>query len=175
MEAPTPFNAKLIASSQRLYRIYVRRSDLYFIVLAGGLSANPESLTVHFGLIGALIGHGLKKRAKKKNQALIQRIDQLDPQELLAEDKHNFKVHTAEIQEAAIDPPALFAFQGRQSGRWKLCLRSGKKMNFQFENNDDMKAALVLLPQFLDSTLKVNVEWNEKKKRFQKKKPASLS
>jgi hypothetical protein len=59
---------------------------------------------------------------------------------------------------------------GKQAGRWKLFRRDGKKMNFEFENNDDMTAALNLLPQFFNSSLIVNVEWDERKKRFRKKK-----
>jgi hypothetical protein len=63
---------------------------------------------------------------------------------------------------------------GRQAGRWQLLLRDGRKMNFQFETNEDLKAALDLLSTFLNSTLSVNVEWNEKKKRWQKQKTQQI-
>ena len=43
-------------------------------------------------------------------------------------------------------------------------------MNFEFENNEDMSAALNVLPQFFNSSLIVNVEWDQAKKRFRKKK-----
>jgi hypothetical protein len=43
-------------------------------------------------------------------------------------------------------------------------------MNFEFETNEDISAALNLLPQFLNSSLIVNVEWDEQKKRYRKKK-----
>jgi len=173
MDTNGTFNAKLIASSYRTYRVYLRRSDLFFIVIAGGLSANPDMLTVHFGLLGALIGHIVKKRAKKKNGATIQRIDQLDPEQLLSEHKHNFKLHTSEIREGRIDPRSWLLLGGNQAGRWKLFLRDGKKMNFEFESNEDMSAALNLLPQFFNSSLIVNVEWDQQKKRFRKKKAHS--
>ena len=69
-EPVASFTAKLAsARATRVYRVYLRRADLFFIVLADGLSANPETLTVHFGLLGALIGAMMKKRAKKKNAA----------------------------------------------------------------------------------------------------------
>lgn len=173
MDTNGTFNAKLIASSYRTYRVYQRRADLFFIVIAGGLSANPDMLTVHFGLLGALIGHIVKKRAKKKNEATIQRIDQLDPEQLLSEHKHNFKLHTSEIREARIDPRPWLLMSGNQAGRWKLFLRDGKKMNFEFETNEDMSAALNLLPQFMNSSLIVNVEWDQTKKHFRKKKAQS--
>ena len=172
METPATFNAKYAsaASPDRVYRIYLRRADMFFILLAGGLSANPEMLTAHFGLVGALIGAVVKKRAKKKTDATIQRFDQLDPEQLLAEHKHNLRLHTAEIREATIEARSFFALHGHQVGRLKLFLRDGKKMNFEFPTNEDMQAAVNLLPRFLDSSLSVNVEWDEKKKRFRKKK-----
>src|ERR1043165_8314568 len=153
------FNAKLIASSYRTYRVYLRRADLFFIVVAGGLSANPDMLTVHFGLLGALISAIIKRRAKKKNEATIQRIDQIEPEQLLAEHNHNFKLHTSEIREARIEPRPLLLLSGNQAGRLKLFMRDGKKMNFEFETNEDMSAALNLLPQYLNASLIVNVEW----------------
>src|SRR5204862_1875454 len=63
VETAGSFTAKL---SSRIYRVYVRRDDFFFIVLAEGLSANPQTLTVHLGLLGFLIGAMMKKRAKKK-------------------------------------------------------------------------------------------------------------
>jgi len=148
--------------ASRVYRVYPRRDDLFFIVLAEGLSANPQTLTVHFGLLGLLIGAMMKKRAKKKNAAATQRMDQTDPEQLLAENKHNFRLHTSEINEGSIEPRPLITFDGHQVGHWKLLLRDGKKMKFQFENNDEMAAALHALSKFLNGSLKVNVEWDEK-------------
>jgi hypothetical protein len=90
---------------------------------------------------------------------------------LLRENKNNFKVYIPEIREAAIEPPALFTLHGKQAGRWNFSLRDGKKMRFEFENSGELKAALDALPRLLNATLRVNVEWNEIKKRFQKIKP----
>ena len=170
MDTNGTFNAKLIASSYRTYRVYLKRADIFFIVIAGGLSANPDMLTVHFGLVGALIGHFVKKRAKKKSEATIQRIDQVDPEELVSEHKHNFKLHTSEIREARVEPRPWLVMSGNQAGRCKFFLRDGRKMNFEFETTEDMSAALNLLPQLLNSSLVVNVEWDEQKKRYRKKK-----
>jgi len=154
----------------------VERGRCYgFILVAEGLSANPEMLTVHLGLLGALIGSMMKKRVKKKREATIHRIDQLDPEQLLAEHKHNFKLHTAEIREGAIEPRPFLALHGHQAGRLILFLRDGRKTNLEFETNDDMTAALVVLPKFMDSSLRVNVEWDERKKRFRKKRLLAVS
>ena len=171
LESAASFTAKLAtARATRVYRVYLRRADLFFIVLADGLSANPETLTVHFGLLGALIGAMMKKRAKKKNAAATHRMDQTDPEQLLTEHKHSFRLHTSEIREGSIEPRPWITLEGHQTGHWKLLLRDDRKMKFQFENNDDMATALDALSKFLGDSLKVNVEWDEKKKRFKKKK-----
>jgi hypothetical protein len=168
MENPATFNARLVSTrSDSVYRVYARGNDLYFIQLAG-LSTTAQALTIHFGLIGMLIGESMKRRAKKKAEATLQRAGQVDPEELLRENKNNFKVYFPEIREAAIEPPALFAMHGKQAGRWNFSLRDGKKMRFEFENSDELKAALDVLPRLFNATLRVNVEWNEMKKRFQK-------
>jgi hypothetical protein len=168
MENSATFNARLVSTrSDSVYRVYARGNDLYFIQLAG-LSTTAQVLTVHFGLIGMLIGASLKRRAKKKTEAILQRAGQVAPEELLRENKNNFKVYIPEIREAAIEPPSFFALHGKQAGRWNFSLRDGKKMRFEFENSDELKAALDVLPRLLNATLRVNVEWNEIKKRFQK-------
>jgi hypothetical protein len=168
MENPATFNARLVSTrSDSVYRVYARGNDLYFIQLAG-LSTTAQALTIHFGLIGMLIGESMKRRAKKKAEATLQRAGQVDPEEMLRENKNNFKVYFPEIREAAIEPPALFAMHGKQAGRWNFSLRDGKKMRFEFENSDELKAALDVLPRLFNATLRVNVEWNEMKKRFQK-------
>ena len=110
----------------------------------------------------------MKRRAKKKAEATLQRVGQTDPEELLRENKNNFKVYIPEIREAVIEPPSFFAMHGKQAGRWNFSLRDGRKMRFEFENSDELKSALDALPRFLNATLQVNVEWNEIKKRFQK-------
>ena len=168
METPATFNARLVSTSfERVCRIYVRGSDLIFIQNAG-LSTTAEAVAIHFGLVGALIGALLKKQAKQKAEAASQLAGQQDPEQLLREHKDNFKVYIPEIRDSTIEPPAFFQLHGKQAGRWNFTLRAGKKMRFEFETIDEMKTALNLLPQLLNATLKVNVEWDEMKKRFQK-------
>ena len=170
MQNAGSFDARFISrSSDNVYRIYTRASDLYFINL-GGLSPVTHALTAQFGLIGMLVGSALKKRAKRQAEAMLQRAEGQDPESLLRENKTNFKVFIPEISEAVINPPSFFAMHGKQAGRWNFKLRDGKKFRFEFENADEMKIALDVLPGLLDATLRVNVEWSEPKKKFQKKK-----
>ena len=161
------FNARLVARRDSVYRVYARESDLFFIQLAG-LSATADALTIHFGLIGYLIRESMKRRAKKKTEEFLQRAGNQAPEDLLRENKNNFKVYIPEIRDSTIEPPSFFALHGKQAGRWNFSLRDGKKMRFEFEKSDELKAALDALPRLLNATLRVNVEWNEIKKRFQK-------
>jgi hypothetical protein len=126
-------------------------------------------LTVHFGLIGALIGASMKKKAKKKNAETVQRMNASDPEKLLSEHKNNFKLHNSEIREGSIEPRPFVTFDGHQVGHWKLQMRDDRKMKFLFENNEQMTAAVNALSRHLNGSLRVNVQWDEKKKRFTKK------
>ncbi len=168
MENTATFNVRFVSGpSERVYRIYVRGSDLFFIQLAG-LSATVEAAAFHFGPIGILFGELLKRRAKRNAKTTLQRADQQDPEQLLRENKNNFKVYIPEIRETVIEPPTLFQLHGKQAGRWNFSLRDGKKMRFEFENTEEMKTALSVLLKLLSATLQINVEWGETKKRFQK-------
>jgi hypothetical protein len=169
MENAAMFNARLVARRDSVYRVYARESDLFFIQLAG-LSATADALTIHFGLIGYLIRESMKRRAKKKTEEFLQRAGNQAPEDLLRENKNNFKVYIPEIRDSTIEPPSFFALHGKQAGRWNFSLRDGKKMRLEFENTDEMKAALDALPRLMNATLRVNVEWDETRKRFHKKK-----
>jgi hypothetical protein len=171
MDIPVLFKARLVSTRlDSVYRVYARGNDLYFIQLAG-LSTTAQMVTIHFGLVGILIGEFLKRRAKTKAGTILQRAGNQDPEEMLRESKNNFKVYLPEIRDSAIEPPSFFAFHGKQAGRWNFSLRDGKKMRLEFESADELKAALDVLPRLLNATLRVNGEWDETKKRFQKTKP----
>jgi hypothetical protein len=164
------FSARSVSSSfERRYQISAQGSNLYFIQLPG-VSETAQALTVHFGLLGILIGESMKKRAQKKAAAAVQSASPQDPEEALRENKHNFKVYLPEIQDAALEPPAFWQLHGKQAGRFRFSLRDGKKQKFEFETPDELKAALDVLPRLLGATLRINVEWDENKKRFQKLK-----
>jgi len=164
------FDARFVSNrSDNIYRIYVKANDIYFINL-GGLSATTQMITSQFGLVGMLIGAALKKRARKQTETLLQRAAGQDPEFLLRENKTNFKIYAPEISEAAIEPPSFWAMHGKQAGRWNFKMRDGKKHRFEFENTDAMKAALDILPGLLNATLRVNAEWNQSRKKFQKTK-----
>jgi hypothetical protein len=170
MESTKVFNAKYISGwlPDRQYRIYVIGNEMFFIRIGG--QDVQAALTHQFGLLGGLIGTLLQKRSEKKKAALIQNIDQMNPEQLLAEHKHNFKVNSIEFESATVEPRSFFASHGPHVGLWKFNLKDGRKMKLQFDNNEDLQSALNILPQLLSNSVRGNVEWNENKKRFQKRK-----
>jgi hypothetical protein len=170
MQSNGSFDARFVSrGADNLYRIYVQGSDLYFINL-GGINVITRVVTSQFGLVGALIDLALKKRAKRQTEALLQRAEGQDPEFLLRENKSNFKLCVPEISDAAMEPPSFWARHGKQAGRWNFKLRDGKNFRFEFVTADAMKAALDVLPGLLNATLRVNAEWNEPKKKFEKPK-----
>ena len=161
------FNARATFawSADRLYCVYVRDDALYFIRIGG--QDIGTAVAGQFGLLGALAGEALRKRAKGKRDARAAAQDRQDAQDLLAMHKDNFRLVPGEVLESSIEPPATFAAHGAHVGRWLMTL-SDKKLSLQFEQFGDMQVALEHLPRFFGTRLKVNVQWNAAKKRYQK-------
>jgi hypothetical protein len=166
----TAFNVKLVSplSSAGKYRVFVERSDLLFIQVEGGSRSILAAVAPFIGPVGNVIPLTLWLFTKRKTKAKLQRLEEGDPEELLRESENNFKLHLAEIRDAAIEAPAFFQTSGK-AGRLNFSVRHGEKIKCEFDNATEMNNAIRLLTPLLNSTLKVNVEWNEKKQRFQKK------
>jgi hypothetical protein len=168
--AGTSFNVKLVSpiSSAGKYRVFIERSDLLFIQVEGGSRSILEAAAPLIGPVGNLIPLTLWLFTKRKTKAKLQRLEAGAPEELLRESENNFKLNLAEIRDAAIEAPAFFQTSGK-AGRLNFSVRHGEKIKCEFDNATEMNNAIRLLTPLLNSTLKVNVEWNEKKQRFQKK------
>jgi hypothetical protein len=172
MATPNAFNARatFALSADRLYRVYVKEGALYFIRI-GGQGGLEMALVGGFGLLGGLAARAIKRRTDKGTKRKLLEMDQRPPQELLQVHKHNFRLYSNEVLESVIDPPAGFAGHGPHVGRWQVTrVPDGKKTSLQFEQLEDMRTALALLPPLLGARLEVNVQWNEGKKRFEARK-----
>jgi hypothetical protein len=165
------FDANLISpiSCSGTYRIFGERSDLLFIQIEGGSKSVLAAIAPLLGPAGNLIPLALWLFGKKKAKDRLQKIEQQNPEDLLRESEKNFKLYLAEIRDAAIEPPAYISTNGK-AGRLKLLVRHGEKFKFEFANTAEMNNAIRLLSPLLNSTLRINVEWDEQKQRFQKKK-----
>jgi hypothetical protein len=167
----TAFNVKLVSpiSSAGKYRVFVERSDLLFIQVEGGSRSVLAAVAPFLGPAGGIIPLTLWLFGKSKTKAKLQRLEEGDPEELLRESENNFKLNLAEIRAAAIEAPALFQTSGK-AGRLNFLVRHGEKIKCEFDDATDMNNAIHLLAPLLNSTLKVNAEWNGEKQRFEKKK-----
>lgn len=176
MENVTTFEVRQISFvGERLYRIFVRGSDLCFIQ-RGGLAGPLGILTVplgYLGLPGALLGEALNWLAQKARTT--DATDSPDPEMLLHQFAGSFKLYAGEIREAAIEP-ARTSFGGKgHVGRWVFSVRDGRETKFEFDAAKQLQTALELLLPLLGSTLEVNVEWDEANNRFEKKSEAKQS
>jgi hypothetical protein len=166
----TAFDVRLVSpiSSAGTYRIFVERNDLIFILVEGGTRSILEAAAPLLGPFSGLVPLGLWLFTKRKAKSKRQHIEAGNPEELLRESEQNFRLHLAEIRDAAIEVPTFFATSGK-AGRLTFIVRHGEKMILAFVNADEVKAAIHLLTPLLNSTLRVNVEWDERKWRFLKR------
>jgi len=167
----TAFNVKLVSphSSAGKYRVFVERNDLIFIQVEGSSRSLLEAATPFIGPFGNIIPLILWLFTKRTKKAKFQRLKEDDPEVLLREGENNFKLNQAEIRDAAIEAPAVFQTSGR-AGRLNFLVRHGEKIKCEFDTATEMNKAIQLLVSLLNSTLKVNAEWNEEKQRYEKKK-----
>ena len=170
--AGTAFNVILVSpiSSAGKYRIFVERSDLLFIQIEGGSRSVLEAAVPFLGPAGNIIPLTLWLFGKRKTKAKRQRLEEGDPEELVRESENNFKLNLAEIRDAAIEAPAFFQNSGK-AGRLNLSVRHGEKIKCEFDNAAEMNQAIHLLTPLLFSTLRVNVEWNERSSGSKRRKP----
>jgi len=169
--AQTAFDVKLISpiSSAGTYRVFIERSELLFIQLEGGAKSTLTTLAPLLGPFGSLVPLVLWLFTKKQAKDRLHNIDQQNPEDLLSNSDNNFKLHLAEIRDAAIEPASFLATSGK-AGRLLLTVRHGEQFKFEFADPAEMAKAIHWLPPLLNSTLKINVEWDGANKQFQPKK-----
>jgi len=165
------FDVRLVSPilSAGKYRIFVERSDLLFIQIEGGSRSVLEAFAPLLGPFAGLIPLAFWLFAKRQTKAKRQHLDEGDPEELFRESEKNFRLHLAEIRDAAIEAPSLFTTIGK-AGRLNLSVRHGERFRCEFENSAEMNKAIHLLVPLLNATLHVNVSWNGEKQRFEKNK-----
>jgi hypothetical protein len=166
------FNARLVspASLSGKYRIYVRSSNLIFILTEGTANSILNSIHGFLGPFGAVIPLFLWLFSRRKAHEFNRRLEGADPEDLIRENEKNFRLHLSEIRDAIVEPASLFGLSSKQAGRLDLFIRQGERMKLDFESPNELRTALQLLTPLLPSTLRVNVEWDEAKQRFQKNK-----
>ena len=151
-----------------MYCIFAERDSLIFIQVEGAIRSVLEVLTLAFGHWGSLIRPALRFATKDKLKAKLQELDASDLEDLLRKSSKNFKLHLSEIRDVIIEAPRFFA-TGRKC-QLMFFMRQREEITCEFENNGEIDRAIQLLVPIMDSTLKVNVEWNGQAQRFERKK-----
>lgn len=155
----------------RLYRVYVLDSELVFI-RAGSAGDIAAAAVPHFGLLGALIA-ALANPARK-NQKRQEEMNNASLEDLIGDHKHNFRASIDDMEEVSLDPPsywlAAFHSQAVHAGVLRFKQRGGRSVRVAISTMDDMKTAFEALPSVLGDRLTINVAWDERKKRFGRRK-----
>jgi hypothetical protein len=165
------FDIRLLSPFSRAgkYRVFVERNDLIFIQTGSRGSWLVEIPTHFLGPFGHLIPLVLWLLNRKGAKVSSERLHTASPEELLRENDANFKLYLAEIRDASVEAPSLLAMQGKY-GRLILLVRHGEKFKGEFTGSADPDAAIRLLGPALNSTLRISPQWNEERRRFEKRR-----
>jgi hypothetical protein len=147
-----------------LFRVYLTQTHLFLIRIGG---ARNNAVAHQGGLLGMLIAHYMNKAAKKKEQKRVLENENKPLEQMMAEHKRNHVIAVADISDPAIEKGGFWS-----AGQTKLTFNlSSEKKRVQcvLESVDDVRDALRTLPGLLPH-LRVAVQFNEKKKRFDKLK-----
>jgi len=165
------FDIKVISPFSRsgTYRVFVEDADLIFIRIEGGADRMVDILAHFLGPFGNLIPLIFWLLGKSNAKARREHLQELSPDELLRESDANFKLHVAEIRDASLEPPSRITSSAK-AGRLNLVVRHGEKFELGFGETAELSNAVRLLTSLLNSTLKINPQWNQEKQQFEKRK-----
>ena len=149
---------------EHLFRVYLTPDKAWFIRI-GSARQGAAAVGYQGGLLGMLIAWYLSKRAKKKAAKKALDNENRSLEELLPEHKRNHVIALADISDPAIEQAG---FWGGSLTRWTFnCAGEKKRVNCALNETVDVDAAIQCLTAVLP-TLRVAVEYNEKKKRYVK-------
>jgi hypothetical protein len=155
------------------YRIFARGDDLIFIVTEAAAHSILNSIHGFLGPLGIIIPFGLWLFSRHRTKDWNQRLATADPEDLIREDKKNFRVHLSEVRAAVLDPISYWRFTSSKSAvLLTLSIRQNEKLQLQPVTTADVETARHLLVARLPAVLQVNVEWDAVSQRFKKKAAA---
>lgn len=173
------FNARALfwkPARELLYRVYLTPTDAYFIQVRARENLRPERVlmqtTMH--LMGPLaffflpVQLWLHSRDEREAFEQAEERDSRPLDELLAGPGKNFRVTADELRNPQLDPPGwggigkpagIFSFEHRERGKVRLTIPPA-----------DMLTALAVLPTWIGPRMQVNVQWDEHRQRFVKRR-----
>lgn len=166
----TTFDAKIISPMAAVgsYRIFIQDSDLIFIQIEGGSNSVLDTIIPFIGPAGGVLTLFAWLFSKHKAKNFQERLQSDTPENLLRDSEKNFRLHVAEIRQAVIEPPPTLITSGKEIGRATLNIRQNEMLKLVFATREDLDTAWQLLASALASALRVELEWNAEKQRYQK-------
>jgi hypothetical protein len=169
-QSPKAFNARARAKNfkpEMLYRVYIAPGGLFFIRVGG---QRATAYAGAFGLLGFVIAKMAEKGEKRRTEARIEDLDQRSLKDRLEDHKHNFRVPFDDFLSSSIDKASFWTSTGANAGRWTIRTEGQGKMVLEFDDVDEMDVAVEELPKVLGEKQRINVEWNDRKRKFVKAK-----
>ena len=152
------------------YRVYSSDNDLWFVWLA-----NQNVMELAFEIINVYmlgLGLGFRKYFLKKFcdniQAASKKADRIYPQQTKKGQKRHYRKKLNEVVNVTLYHASAGVGHGKPVGFCRFLLTNNKTIKYQFENNEQMKKAIEILPGILGDKLKVNVKWDEENNSFVK-------
>jgi hypothetical protein len=138
--------------SGTVYETYVTNERLVAVKIGDPMEGG-KGATIHFGALGAIIGYFLDKRVQKKRAARRAANAERALDELLLQDKKNFEVRFADLEDAEIKKGKL-GFLGGTKANLVLKKPGEKPMELQLVKKEHVAAALVALEPAMQGRLR---------------------
>jgi hypothetical protein len=120
-----------------------------------------------FGLVGALVASAVSAAKKKRAE---QYLEGKTLDELMTDDKRSFRASASELLDVRIDPSSFWTGAIHSVNAHAGILRFGhpekRRMTLCIDSVDDMKVAVENIRRTLGGHIAINVEWDERKKKF---------
>lgn len=151
---------------EHLFRVYLSRDRIYFIRI-GGARTQEAVVMAQFGLLGGLIAWWAAKSRKKKEAKKVLQNEEKPIEMLMSEHKRNHSTATLDFKDVTIESGG---FWGAGIVKWTFNVPGEKKrVVMSFDKPEDIEAAVARLPELFPA-MRVGVEYDERKKKFVKKR-----
>ena len=137
-----------------IYQAYISDQRLVAVKIGTPLEGG-RGITMHFGLIGALIQYFLNKRVVKRRAALCAANETLSLDQLLQQDPKNFEVRYDSLEKAELKKSGML-----KAGPAHLVLKpvAGDPVELSLQTKDTLAKAMPLLEAGLKGRLETDAK-----------------
>jgi hypothetical protein len=145
----------------RMFRVVFSGEVIYLIRMKGLLGQADAGGYEHYSSgQQRMMAEFIRWWAGKSIASGVQEVDGADPEELLARNKKNLRLTPEDFASSTLEPASILG-HGEHYARWKFTLQDGRKLLFQVEDVDDLKAAITSLAEALRAAHTNKVGWND--------------